>query len=636
MCICDEEFVRETQKVQKRNISLPSSKWNISKIPDVRGNCLTRLLSASASTGRGMNISGVRLSDTTPLQKPEVLCRVCGDKASGKHYGVQSCDGCRGFFKRSIRRNLEYVCKENGNCVVDVARRNQCQSCRFKKCIDVNMNKDAVQHERAPRCYQYKREEHEGHERHSPYPIGDYLDRTRTDFRHMQYGTHIGFPPEFNYNSNIPPGRYTSAENRQTCFRPIPHSVSPGLAQFRDTPPSSGYHPISSLRSYGAGHLSGIASTAEQNFGYQHGLTNRRPYNLNLFPPMQASHSNSFSGNDLKEEPTGFSSFRDKKETDDKKIDQSQSSDEMNEHISVSRSPSPASNTEGSPKSSDRSMPEQSPSPSSTTKSSSEESDDVKCAISPDQTSSRDSPSRHTPTKPRIETEGYLPKYMPSNALFNISSLGMCPQYNSNHRVDISSRSQLEVTYETAAKILFMSIKWARNIPSFLALPFRDQAILLEESWSELFILSAAQWSLSLDINSLMSAIGVSTSDQSERAIMLHSQIRTLQEIILRFAAMRVDSTEYACLKALILFKSEIKGLRDYLQVELLQDQAQVMLTEYCYASHPSSKVRFGKLLLQLPTLKTVGPRSVEEVFFRRTIGNIPIERLLCDMFKSS
>ena len=57
-----------------------------------------------------------------------------------------------------------------------------------------------------------------------------------------------------------------------------------------------------------------------------------------------------------------------------------------------------------------------------------------------------------------------------------------------------------ENIYETAARLLFMSVKWARNIPSFLQLPFRDQAILLEESWSELFILSAAQWSLPIDL----------------------------------------------------------------------------------------------------------------------------------------
>ena len=68
-------------------------------------------------------------------------CRVCGDRASGRHYGVPSCDGCRGFFKRSVRRNVEYSCKYNLRCIVDAKRRNQCQYCRYQKCVRVGMNK---------------------------------------------------------------------------------------------------------------------------------------------------------------------------------------------------------------------------------------------------------------------------------------------------------------------------------------------------------------------------------------------------------------------------------------------------------------------------------------------------------------
>lgn len=81
-----------------------------------------------------------------------LLCKVCGDIASGFHYGVHACEGCKGFFRRSIQQNINYkMCVKNENCVIMRMNRNRCQHCRFKKCLSVGMSRDAVRFGRIPK-----------------------------------------------------------------------------------------------------------------------------------------------------------------------------------------------------------------------------------------------------------------------------------------------------------------------------------------------------------------------------------------------------------------------------------------------------------------------------------------------------
>uniref|UniRef100_A0A1B6DVR5 Probable nuclear hormone receptor HR3 n=1 Tax=Clastoptera arizonana TaxID=38151 RepID=A0A1B6DVR5_9HEMI len=84
------------------------------------------------------------MPSTIRAQIEIIPCKVCGDKSSGVHYGVITCEGCKGFFRRSQSSVVNYQCPRNKNCVVDRVNRNRCQYCRLQKCLHLGMSRDAV------------------------------------------------------------------------------------------------------------------------------------------------------------------------------------------------------------------------------------------------------------------------------------------------------------------------------------------------------------------------------------------------------------------------------------------------------------------------------------------------------------
>ncbi|XP_075707140.1 nuclear receptor subfamily 1 group I member 2 [Rhinoderma darwinii] len=94
---------------------------------------------ASASGGMG---------DDDEDGEPKI-CRACGDRATGYHFNAMTCEGCKGFFRRAMKRSLRLSCPFQNACVINKNNRRHCQSCRLKKCLDIGMKKELIMSDEA-------------------------------------------------------------------------------------------------------------------------------------------------------------------------------------------------------------------------------------------------------------------------------------------------------------------------------------------------------------------------------------------------------------------------------------------------------------------------------------------------------
>uniref|UniRef100_A0A8C7Y2R8 Nuclear receptor subfamily 2, group C, member 1 n=1 Tax=Oryzias sinensis TaxID=183150 RepID=A0A8C7Y2R8_9TELE len=504
------------------------------------GSGVNQFLFASPELA-GQQIQFVTEGTDQSLAKPIVeYCVVCGDKASGRHYGAVSCEGCKGFFKRSIRKNLMYTCRGSGECAINKLHRNRCQYCRLQRCIALGMKQDSVQCERKPVEVATREKS------------VNCAASTEKIYIRKNLCSPLAATPTF--VSDKETARSTSLLESSMLLniqQPFPRLENTILIP---DDPSQG----------DLGTLANVVTSLAH---------------INKTRVANDSSSDLIGAETLS---NGDSSMTDIQGDDQSANDISRAFDTLAKVLH------PCDSSAG------------------------ESLEATMQLMSGDQSG------------PVVELEGSL--LSDSHIPFKLMMPLPVPEY-------------LNVNYicESASRLLFLSMHWARSIPAFQTLAGQDNDInLIKACWNELFALGLAQCSNVMNVGTILGAIinHLQTSLQEEklspeRGKLVMEHIWRMQEFCNSMTKLAPDAYEYAYLKAIVLFSPDHPGIDDIPQIEMFQEKAYTELQDYITRTYPEDSYRLSKLLLRLPALRLISAAVTEELFFAGLIGNVQIDSII-------
>uniref|UniRef100_A0A8C8DT89 Nuclear receptor subfamily 2, group C, member 2 n=1 Tax=Oryzias sinensis TaxID=183150 RepID=A0A8C8DT89_9TELE len=464
--------------------------------------------------------------------QPVEYCVVCGDKASGRHYGAVSCEGCKGFFKRSVRKNLTYSCRSKQDCVINKHHRNRCQFCRLRKCLKMGMKTESVQSERKPI-------EVVPRERHANCAASTQKIYIRKDLNSPLIAT-----PTFISDTDTDCSRSSLLDQGMLVNIQQPVIQADGtLLLATDSKMDSGQGDLGTLANV-------VTSLA------------------NLSDSLKESLNDG---------------------------DTSDSQQEAHSAREITRS------VTGAQKGLEQNLSEKSQCVSGTT---------IQLI-------------RRDQETPIIEVEG--PLLTDSHVSFKLTMPSPMPEYLNVHYI-----------CESASRLLFLSMHWARSIPAFSALGQEANTSLVRACWNELFTLGLAQCAHVMNLSTILAAIinhlQSSIQDEKlsgERVKQVMEHIWKFQEFCNSLTKLETDSYEYAYLKAIVLFSPDHPGVDSSGQIEKLQEKALMELQDYVQKTYPDDTYRLTRILTRLPALRLMNSSITEELFFTGLIGNVSIDSII-------
>ncbi|XP_063053683.1 nuclear receptor subfamily 2 group C member 1 [Engraulis encrasicolus] len=496
-----------------------------------------QLLLASDLAGQQIQFVTEDGSEVVPVVE---YCVVCGDKASGRHYGAVSCEGCKGFFKRSIRKNLMYSCRGSGDCVINKHHRNRCQSCRLQRCIAEGMKQESVQCERKP--VEVCREK-----------SNSCAASTQKIYIRKNLCSPLTATPTFVTTKDaVKSSGLLESNVLLNLQQPFPKVENPDLIAVSSEMNEHSQDDLSTLANV-VTSLDQLSKVRELSDGCQDAET--------LVIETQ-SHEDSIT------------------------TDAQSASDVTRALDSLARVMNPS----GLEESQEACMQLES----------AEQCDSI------------------------IELEG--PLLSDKLVHFTLTMPSPTPEY-------------LNVNYicESASRLLFLSVHWARSIPAFQFLGGHENEIsLMKACWNELFALGLAQCAAVMNVPTMLTAITshLQTSLEEERLTTERLQqvtdhIWRMQEFCNSMASLAPDDYEYAYLKSAVLFSPDHPGVDNTQQIERFQDKAIMELQDYVTRTYPEDTYRLSKLLLRLPALRSMSAAITEELFFAGLIGSVQIDSII-------
>nr|XP_031542035.1 nuclear receptor subfamily 2 group C member 2 isoform X1 [Vicugna pacos] len=533
-----------------------------------------------------------RLLGKAEVQRPQVVeyCVVCGDKASGRHYGAVSCEGCKGFFKRSVRKNLTYSCRSNQDCIINKHHRNRCQFCRLKKCLEMGMKMEYCKRERSLASRDV-----------APFNRWRRLHRLELDVgvaplpaERGQLSAVQSERKPFDVQREKPSNCAASTEKiyiRKDLRSPL--IATPTFVADKDGARQTGLldpgmlvniqQPL--IREDGTVLLA-TDSKAETSQGALGTLANVVTSLANL--------SESLNNGDTSE----------MQPEDQSASEITRAFDTLAKALNTTDGSSPPSLADGLDGGGGGSIH----------------------VISRDQST------------PIIEVEGPLLsdthvtfkscRTLVPRAVCSLPQLTMpspMPEYLNVHYI-----------CESASRLLFLSMHWARSIPAFQALGQDCNTSLVRACWNELFTLGLAQCAQVMSLSTILAAIvnHLQNSIQEDklsgdRIKQVMEHIWKLQEFCNSMARLDVDGYEYAYLKAIVLFSPDHPGLTSTSQIEKFQEKAQMELQDYVQKTYSEDTYRLARILVRLPALRLMSSSITEELFFTGLIGNVSIDSII-------